>query len=258
MNESATPTEVSQLLDLLDDEGRSSTEGGEKFRAEVARVSTEKKTAEAARSGDKPAAKPSKVWPRGTRVIIQNLQSRSDLNGMSGQVVGFVEDKCRYKVRIDADGSSIAVKPENITLRASEPDAGSQKQKERNTGGPVSIPETMREDFEDQQRKLTTAALQLENLEERMTKLMREARRQELTTKAVDAEDESVIMYAQYGRCFVQQDRSKLQLELHVASKKYQAQIKKTKDSQQYYEKQQQETTTNLQEMLQSLQHLQA
>ena len=46
-----------------------------------------------------PLQKPENLMSRGTRVIVQNLVSRSDLNGETAQVVMYMEDKGRYKVR---------------------------------------------------------------------------------------------------------------------------------------------------------------
>ena len=58
------------------------------------------------------------------------------------------------------------------------------------------------------------------------------------------------------GRCFIQQDKASLTKELEDATTKYQAQIKKTKDTQKYYERQREETSSNLQEMLENLKRM--
>merc|ERR1712070_421760 len=39
--------------------------------------------------------------PEGTAVLIQGLQSRADLNGTSGEIVGYMEQSARYRVRTE-------------------------------------------------------------------------------------------------------------------------------------------------------------
>jgi len=167
-----------------------------------------------------------------------------------------VEEKGRYKVRIDEDGTSLAVKPDCLVVKAVQT-AAKHKDSPTDTGGPVNIPQNMLEDFEDQQKKLTTAAIQLETLEERLQAMLRDARRVELTKKEVALVDEGTTMFAQYGRCFVQQNKSALEESLEEQTKKYQAQIKKTRDSAQYYARQKDETSANLNEMLDTLRKMQ-
>jgi chaperonin cofactor prefoldin len=58
------------------------------------------------------------------------------------------------------------------------------------------------------------------------------------------------------GRCFIQQDKEGMTKELEESTTKYQAQIKKTKDTQKYYERQRDETSGNLQEMLENLKRM--
>jgi len=110
--------------------------------------------------------------------------------------------------------------------------------------------------FQAQQKKLTGAAIQLENLNEKMALYMREARRTELTKSEVAKTEESVTMYGQYGRCFIAQPKPALDKELEAATTKYQTTIKKTKDSITYFERQRDESSANLQEMLKSLQSM--
>merc|ERR1712070_1339880 len=99
-------------------------------------------------------------------------------------------------------------------------------------------PKHLMEEMQFAEKKLMQAAIQLENLEERMIKTIKEARRCELTKTEVETIEESVPMYAQYGRCFLQQNKSDLQDELAKATTKYRAVVKKTKDSQEYFERQ--------------------
>lgn len=46
----------------------------------------------------------------GLKVTLQGLESRADLNGSAGSVVGAIQDKERFSVRVDASGEVIAVK----------------------------------------------------------------------------------------------------------------------------------------------------
>ena len=62
--------------------------------------------------------KPENMLERGARVIIQGLNARADLNGMAARVVTYIEEKGRYKVRVDKTGDSVSVKPENVIVSA--------------------------------------------------------------------------------------------------------------------------------------------
>ena len=162
-------------------------------------------------------------------------------------------------MRIDRDGSTIGVKPECIVENKNPKEsAPSNRSGGGGSGANFQPPQHMLEEFEDQQQKLTSAAIQLENLSERMANLMREARRTELTKGEVAKTEDGVPMFNQYGRCFILQDKAELSSELEATTTKYQNQIKKTKDTQTYYERQRDETTSNLKEMLANLQQMHA
>lgn len=240
------------FLDELEDDSGSHVDGSA-FRDEVAKVDATKASATAAVREAFP--KPTTLISRGTRVSIINLQSRADLNGKSGRVVMYVEEKGRYKVQIDEDGSSIAVKPDNIAILPKNPTfEGTQKPRGcRSDDSALALPEHMVKEFGDQQTKLTNAAIQLGNLEEKIAKHKREARRVELTMSVVDHAKEDLTMYAQFGRCFIQQDKTTMVKNLGKATDNHQVILKKLQDSHAYYQRQREETTRNLNEMLESL-----
>lgn len=240
-----------QLGEFLELGAETIEEGdGDKFREEVAKAEAAKAAAEAQIEQAK------NVLPRGTKVVIDGLQSRADLNGQTGLVVTYVEEKGRYKVRIK-DGSSIAVKPENITVVPKTASAAAEEAPQRESDQrSVALPEHMQKDFMDQQKKLTNAGLHLETIEERLERQIVRARRVEYTKVAIEKEDDATL-YTQCGRCFIQQDKPTIVAELDQATTKYRAQIKKVKDSQQYYERRRDESSTALQEMMQNLQRMQ-
>mmetsp|Transcript_8548 Transcript_8548/g.21891 ORF Transcript_8548/g.21891 Transcript_8548/m.21891 type:complete len:198 (-) Transcript_8548:518-1111(-) len=51
----------------------------------------------------------------GTRVIVQRLQARQELNGQAGRVQKFLDDKGRYEVRLEVEPAKlISVQPHNL------------------------------------------------------------------------------------------------------------------------------------------------
>jgi len=250
--------EAQAVLDALNDDEGAAPADGSKFREEAAKVESQRQASEAARSTAMPP-KPAKLLARGTWVIVDGLVAKPEFNGKLGQVLGYVEEKGRYKVKMDGDIGSLSLKPDNVTVtEAPKRSAGKQVQG-RSSAGPQAgfkPPDHMLEEFEDQQKKLTNAAIHLENLEEKMARLVRDARRTELTKGEVAKAADDTVMYSQYGRCFIQQSKEDLQAELDGTSVKVEAQLKKTTDSQNYYERQRSETSGNLQEMLKNLQQM--
>ncbi len=50
----------------------------------------------------------------GCDVVIEGLQSKPELNGQTGRAVVFADDTGRYHIRLDSDGSTVALKPSNL------------------------------------------------------------------------------------------------------------------------------------------------
>mmetsp|Transcript_8551 Transcript_8551/g.21898 ORF Transcript_8551/g.21898 Transcript_8551/m.21898 type:complete len:198 (-) Transcript_8551:518-1111(-) len=51
----------------------------------------------------------------GTRVMLQRLQARQELNGQAGRVEKFIDDKGRYNVRLEGENAKlISVHPHNL------------------------------------------------------------------------------------------------------------------------------------------------
>merc|ERR1711907_274033 len=95
-----------------------------------------------------------------------------------------------------------------------------------------------------------------ENIEEKLQRQVREARRTEMTKAEVSKTDASTKMYAQFGKCFIQQEKAALETSLEAATEKYRGQIKKLKDSETYFNRQRDETAGNLNDMLQNLREM--
>lgn len=51
----------------------------------------------------------------GTRVEVNGLETRADLNGKSAKIVGFVAERERYQVEVDKGGEQVYVKPANVS-----------------------------------------------------------------------------------------------------------------------------------------------
>ena len=50
-------------------------------------------------------------------VVIDGLSAKPELNGTTGTAVSFDEGKGRYNVKLDKGGSTLALKPQNLTAK---------------------------------------------------------------------------------------------------------------------------------------------
>lgn len=57
---------------------------------------------------------PEVLLPRGSKVIIEGLQGRKDLNGKKGRIIGWLPSKARYSVKLNS-GAAHALRPRNCT-----------------------------------------------------------------------------------------------------------------------------------------------
>lgn len=65
--------------------------------------------------------------------------------------------------------------------------------------------------------------------------------------------DEGQVLYRQFGRMFVQQDKAPMLEELEVSCKKSQKEVKTVDDTITYFEKQRSDAESNLRDMMTQL-----
>merc|ERR1711934_888649 len=129
--------------------------------------------------------------------------------------------------------------------------AGKKEKKSNADGG--SVTEQFQKEFMQQQDKITKAAIQLENMSERKDKQARELRRAVMTAKEVDGIDDDRILYKQFGRMFLHQDKPAILEQLEASATKSQKEVKTVEDTMQYFEKQRSEAESTLREMMAQL-----
>lgn len=77
------------------------------------------------------APMPQYAIPRGTTVTVRDLANAQEHNGKSGKITGWDEQKGRYEVEIDG-GSSLSLRPSNLTQQCMVELVGIESQKELN------------------------------------------------------------------------------------------------------------------------------
>lgn len=75
---------------------------------------------------------PAHAIPAGTAVNIRDLKSAAEHNGKTGKVKGWDDSKGRYEVELESDGSTLSLKPQNLTQLCSIRIVGIESQPEMN------------------------------------------------------------------------------------------------------------------------------
>lgn len=84
----------------------------------------------------------------GASVVLNGLQSRPELNGLQASVVGWVEDKGRYQVKVPGESLPLGVRPSNLRATRMDDDANAADTSNRTTSqqdGPVEDGDAPRE-----------------------------------------------------------------------------------------------------------------
>merc|ERR1711907_35480 len=106
-------------------------------------------------------------------------------------------------------------------------------------------------DFENMGKKAKNAGTKKAAPKEE--KQARELRRAVMTAKEVDGIDDDRILYKQFGRMFLHQDKPAILEQLEASATKSQKEVKTVEDTMQYFEKQRSEAESNLREMMAQL-----